>query len=349
MSDSEFVSFVKGLSDWMDLPFSNADMVGAEILLMAIAISAGLGILFKGPPVLFTFIAKIATVFYTKLNRAERSEKARRIRGGITFIIFMSAAFFLTGFLLRLIPTDTALPLHLWAEAFIIGASLGTSGIWFASRKALDVLDDPVTRRSQSQFLKALSKDDLHTDHHDMHELARKVMHFQAIALMRYLIMPAIIYGFFGLPALVMLVTLNALDYACAYKSEHARAFAKPIALIDGVLYFILARLTLFVMYLASILVPYASNKKIGQALNNRAQTKHKSNASLVLSAFAGAMNVTLGGPSTQEGTSTNMPWLGPDESSARVSLKDIARGSGFHLYCTVCVVLFWFAFIFAF
>jgi adenosylcobinamide-phosphate synthase len=112
-----------------------------------------------------------------------------------------------------------------------------------------------------------------------------------------------------GLPGVILYRLSNTLDAMWGYKSDRYRYFGWFAARLDDVLNYLPARLCA----LAYLLV----GNWEGASQSWRTQAKHcdSPNAGVVMSAGAGALNVSLGGRAVYDGVLTDKPelGLGPD------------------------------------
>ena len=334
----ELQEFLKDLSGFLDLPLTGTNMASAQIMLMAIGISALLGLVTKSKPLMVSFIGSMAGFFYKKLNREGRSERSKQVRGLITFILFTFASYFITLNLYLLIP-ETGLPLNSWFNALILGLCLTTSHSWFLGRKAVFDLDDEGLRKSEAPFYSKLTKDMI--DIKDPFQMGRVVVQFQAISIFKYLITPLLIYRLLGLEFVVVYTAITALDFSASFSNKASKNFGFLASKIDWLINFIPARIAMFLTYMIALLLPFTSEKGTREALSNNPNKWE--NSAVMMASFAGALKITLSGPAIQNDVSTNKPWQGPKDAPARVSLKKIAESSALNLYCTILILLFWF------
>lgn len=113
-----------------------------------------------------------------------------------------------------------------------------------------------------------------------------------------------------GAPLALAYKMINTLDSMIGYKNETYFYFGKIAARIDDVANFIPARLSVFIIAIAARLVGAKSLRAIKIAFLEGA--KHLSpNAGYPEAAFAGALDIKLGGPNYYHGRMVDKPYIG--------------------------------------
>lgn len=128
----------------------------------------------------------------------------------------------------------------------------------------------------------------------------------------------------------VLLRAANTLDACWGYKSARYLYFGRFAAKADDVLHFIPARLALIAIALAAPLV----KGRVGATLKTgwRHRRRHPSpNSAWGMAAFAGALGLRLGGPTTYAGITENNPYLGCGR--AALTAADIGRAQRLALW----------------
>jgi adenosylcobinamide-phosphate synthase len=121
-----------------------------------------------------------------------------------------------------------------------------------------------------------------------------------------------------GAPLAVTYKMVNTLDSMVGYKNDRYLKFGKVSARLDDIANFIPARLAVPVIALAAELLPARSGLV---ALKNAWQdgARHASpNSGYAEAAFAGVLNVRLGGPNTYHGRLVEKPFIGLDYGEAQ-------------------------------
>lgn len=116
-----------------------------------------------------------------------------------------------------------------------------------------------------------------------------------------------------GVPLALAYKMINTLDSMVGYKNDTYILFGRASARIDDVANFIPARLSILVISLGAFLI---STKRGSLAIKTGffQGSLHKSpNAGYPEAAFAGALNVRLGGPNTYHGARVEKPFIGKE------------------------------------
>ncbi|PID42120.1 MAG: cobalamin biosynthesis protein [Proteobacteria bacterium] len=128
-------------------------------------------------------------------------------------------------------------------------------------------------------------------------------------------------FALFGLPGVVLYRLSNTLDAMWGYRNERYRRFGWMAARVDDLLNFVPARLTaLSYALVGDVRLAMAAWRQQGG-------TWKSPNAGPVMSAGAGAINVSLGGGAIYHGRWQERPQLGP-ETGNRPSAESIGQAT---------------------
>lgn len=308
-----------------------------ESCLIAIALSTLLVLIPLRQPYLWNLIQHVAHFFYSKLNRANRTKKSRQVRGTIVSVFFLMTAFFATRFLFRFETND-----EYWfaLETGLLTLFLSSGYVWqrlfLASRQL-------AKKKSTENKLKNLIQEDLKKK--DLFSEARYWITFAAKSFERLFVSPLFYFLVFGLYGLILSSTVSALKFSCSYKNEYSRNFAYLINFIDGIVNFIPSRLASFITLFAALLSK-GSSFSSAVSLAHQAGKVRGINTGWILAVYAGALNVTLGGPALQEEKSTDQPWIGNSSASAKVEPRALNKALLLHFTSVLLVFLFMLAFL---
>jgi adenosylcobinamide-phosphate synthase len=262
-------------------------------------------------------IGNAITFFDNKLNREKRSNIERRVRGGITVLIMVSA----TGFIgVAVTWLSVHHPMGWVIELLLISILLAGRSLYDHVKTVAMALTEGLEpgRRAVSHIV---GRDPAHLDQHGV---ARASIESLAENLCDGVIAPVFWYLLLGFPGLLVYKTVNTMDSMIGYKNTKYRAFGMVAARLDDALNFIPARLTGLFLILAAFFAPTASPAKAFRAMM-RDSGKHKSmNAGWPEAAMAGALNIALAGPRRYSNTVVDDPWMG--DGSAKVTMQDIER-----------------------
>lgn len=113
-----------------------------------------------------------------------------------------------------------------------------------------------------------------------------------------------------GGPLAMAYRSVNTLDSMTGYRNEKYEMFGKASARLDDAANFLPARLSIPIIFLASLFLGFDAKGSLRTALRDR--LKHPSpNSAHPESAFAGALGVLLGGASRYDGVLKEKPLLG--------------------------------------
>lgn len=121
----------------------------------------------------------------------------------------------------------------------------------------------------------------------------------------------------------VFLRSINTLDACWGYKNDRYLLFGRVAARADDFVHYVPARLTLFVIAVVSFLTGGNPMKTLQTGLRDGAS--HPSpNSGYGMAAFAGALDLRLGGPTVYQGELENYPYWGTGR--AALIPEDIRR-----------------------
>jgi adenosylcobinamide-phosphate synthase len=128
-----------------------------------------------------------------------------------------------------------------------------------------------------------------------------------------------------GIPLAMAYKAVNTLDSMVGYRTERYFYFGKFAARLDDVANFIPARLTAFLMVIATFLVRL--NGGLALRVLRRDHANHISpNAGYPEATLAGAFGIRLGGPSVYFGKEVWKPYLGDDVTPVKITMLKEAR-----------------------
>jgi adenosylcobinamide-phosphate synthase len=147
-------------------------------------------------------------------------------------------------------------------------------------------------------------------------EVARAAVETVAENLVDGILAPLFFAALGGAPLALAFKMTNTLDSMVGYKNEKYRDFGKAAAGIDDVANFIPARVS--VLFIAAAAQIICKKGKLALRTGFRDGRKHASpNAGFPEAAFAGALEIQLGGPGTYHGRRIEKPHLGAEYGPA--------------------------------
>ncbi len=278
-------------------------------------------------------IGKPISFLDSRLNRAERGERALLVRGAMTVMIIVGLATAVGYGLSRLFQA----PVWGWmAEAVLVGILLAGRSLHDHVRRVAKGLRQDGLEGGRREIAHIVSRDPRSLDRHSV---ARSAIESLSENFSDGVVAPILFYLIFGLPGLLAYKAINTLDSMIAYKTAKYKSFGFAAAKLDDLANWLPARTSGGVVCLAACFTPTAY--PVGAArVMLRDAGKHKSpNGGWPEAAFAGALNIALGGPRTYPGGEVVGVWIG--DGRARLEPRDIDRSRALYI---VANLLIWFA-----
>ena len=280
-------------------------------------------------------IGKLIGFFDKKLNRHDRSNNSRMLRGLIVVILITSlsglSAVIITNLIIDLqfnwlieafIISILLAARSLYTHAHAVGIQLKNNGI-VAGRKAVSHL---VGRETKSL---------------DKHAVLRAAIESMAENFADGVVAPIFWYLLFGLPGLFIYKSVNTLDSMIGYKNIQYKDFGMVAARLDDILNLIPARIAGSLFILASVFIPTANPYNSLKIMWKFAGRHASPNAGWPEAAMAGAFDFALGGPrkytnSSNHDTISHTTWIG--DGRARLVINDLKNAE--RLYLMVNLIL---------
>jgi adenosylcobinamide-phosphate synthase len=302
------------------------------LLAAGLAVDAWLGdmpLLFSHVPHPIAVAGRAVAFFDRKLNRATRSEAARRGRGVVTVLTLVGGAAALGVVVARLCRGSFAgAILETWLIAVLVaqrslydhvaavGGALARGGV-VAGRDAVSHI---VGREPASL---------------DAYGVARAAIESLAENFNDGVVAPVFWYLVLGLPGLFAYKMANTLDSMVGHRTPRYRAFGWAAARFDDLVNLVPARLSGVLIAIAAVFSPAARPAR-AVAIMLRDAGKHRSpNAGWPEGAMAGALGLALAGPRRYAEGMVCDPWVG--EGRVQAAPADIARALA--LYTHACLL----------
>ena len=274
-----------------------------------------------------------AVAFFDKrLNRPDRSDRARRLRGLITVVVLVGAAVALgwavTGYL-RIV--------HLgWAiEALLVAVLLAQRSLFEHVAAVAHGLQEGGIEAGRQAVAKIVGRD---PDSLDEHGVARAAIESLFENFSDGVVAPAFWYLLLGLPGIFAFKTASTLDSMIGHRSPKYLQFGWAAARLDDVFSWIPARLSALIICAAAVALP-ETRAGHGLRVMLKDARKHRSpNAGWPEAAAAGALGLALGGPRAYGGAAAPEPWLG--DGRARATIADIAAALTLYLAAAACFAI---------
>ncbi|MBV8167441.1 MAG: cobalamin biosynthesis protein CobD [Alphaproteobacteria bacterium] len=264
-----------------------------------------------------------------RLNRVQRSDAERRLRGVLTVLLVVGLAAAVGWVVDDLArrwrwgwPIELALAAMLMAQRSLFDHVLRVE--WALRGEGLEA--------GRAAVALVVGRNPAFLDEH---AVARAAIESLAENFSDGVIAPLFWYLLLGPAGICAYKAINTLDSMIGHKTDRYLAFGMVAARLDDVANLIPARLSGLILMLAAIFVPRG---KPLAALTTmwRDAAKHRSpNAGWPEAATAGALDLSLAGPRRYHGELVSDPWIGPGR--ARAEPVDLKRG--LTLFALACVL----------
>jgi adenosylcobinamide-phosphate synthase len=275
-----------------------------------------------------TWVGAAISWLERRLNRPERSDRARLARGAIATFGLVAAAAAFGGLLAR---GFYALPHSSLLEALTVAVLLAQRELF--DRVAAVAASLPrglAAARTEVHHIVGRDPESL-----DEHGVARAAIESLAENFSDGVVAPALFFLALGLPGICLYKAANTLDSMIGHRSPRYLAFGRAAARLDDLLNLVPARLAGALLALAAAALPRMSARGAWAAMLRDASKHRSPNAGWPEAAAAGALGLALGGPRRYGGTLAPDIWLG--EGRARATASDIA--AALRLYCAACLL----------
>jgi len=302
------------------------------LLLAAMALDAYLGDMnrvfniIKHPVV---WIGELISFLDQKLNRENRSDASRTVRGAIVVLFIVSLCFIIG---LAVTWFGQNYPFGWIVELFLVISLIAQRSLFSYVRRVGIALKEQGLSGGRTAVSHIVGRD---PDQLDQHGVARAAIESLAENFGDAVVAPVFWYVLFGFPGLLVYKAVNTMDSMIGHKTERYKSFGFCAARLDDVLNLIPARLAGFWIFLGSFFIP-TSSPFTGFKTMFRDARKHRSpNAGWPEGAMAGTLDIALAGPRKYREGQANDPWIG--DGRARVLPKDIKRA--LQVYVAACLV----------
>jgi adenosylcobinamide-phosphate synthase len=303
------------------------------VLVGALLVDALLGdmpLLFRFVPHPVVLVGRAIAWFDIRLNREQRSERARRTRGIVTVLVLIVGAA-LAGTVIDLICRHVA---YGWLiELVIIAVLLAQRSLFQRVHAVGAALAEKGLHAGRQEVRHIVGRDPLSLD---VHGVARAGIESLAENFSDGVVAPVFWTALFGLPGLFVYKTANTMDSMIGHLSPRYRSFGWAAARFDDLLNLVPARLSGILITIAGALVPRARGLDAVRIMLRDAGKHRSPNAGWPEAAMAGALDLALAGPRRYAERVVDDPWIG--DGRARATPADLHRA--LILYSVACVLL---------
>lgn len=275
------------------------------------------------------WIGDLITFFDQKLNRENRSDLNRTIRGFVVVVIIVSLCGMI-GFLVSWFGQHY--PFGWAVELFLVISLIAQRSLFSYVRRVGLALKEGGLNEGRIAVSHIVGRD---PDQLDEHGVVRAAIESLAENFGDGVVAPVFWYVLFGFPGLLIYKAVNTMDSMIGHKSERYKAFGFSAARLDDILNLIPARLAGLWIFIGSFFVPTSSPFKSLKIMFRDARKHRSPNAGWPEGAMAGALDLSLAGPRKYREGQVNDPWIG--DGRARLLPKDIKRA--LQVYVAACLV----------
>ena len=312
-----------------------------RLVLVAIAMVANV-LLFGWPTIqqlfgidgLLNWLKRKMGVIERKFNRPNRS-KSTRVTRGFLYVFFWLGVLYATYLAYQNTVAQDAI-LASYVELALLTLLLPISHIWARTQGVYHAVKRGNHGRASElarHFWRRSGRPQ------DDHGILREAIEYLAIGYSRMIAAPMFGYLCFGLLGLLLVPMVALMDEHVGYRSKQYDAFGSWTARLHTIIQFVPARITAFFLMVVSVFVPKANPWRV-LACVARERGKVKSlNSGWPMAAYAGALDVSIGGPRLIVDAKVSDGWVGP--GSAKVQPEAVRRG--LYLYA-LSVGILWMA-----
>jgi adenosylcobinamide-phosphate synthase len=270
-------------------------------------------------PPLFALSKGAAAWLDRRLNRRNRKKRVLALRGAVVALLFVTA----TSGLGRLTDSAVAQP-QPYSWIVQIAALFLCAGLMQPLNILREIARDLKAKRAAGTLLRphiALP------EKADSHTVARRAVEWSALTLDIWFMGPLFWFALGGVRGAVLYTVIAGLCAAVAPEDENHKFFGLTARWIGAVLNLIPSALAALLIAFAATFVSKASPARaLIHAFKSRI-------GAWPVGAMAGALGVTLSGPPHG--------WIGPKDSSARLTPGDVERCALLHFVFFLCVMAF--------
>jgi len=264
-----------------------------------------------------------------KLNRLQRPEVDRVVRGAI-LVLVVGAAAGGTGWALTWL--SRANPYGWLVELALVISLVAQRGLFEHVRAVGRALRLDGVSSGREAVAHIVGRD---VKALDGHGVSRAAIESCAENFADGVVAPVFWYVLFGLPGMLVYKAVNTMDSMVGYRNARYQAFGRVAARTDDVLNLVPARLAAVFLALAAAFVPTASPGAAFATMIDDARKHRSPNAGWPEAAMAGALGLALAGPRRYEGAVVEGAWIGG--GSARAGPGDIDRA--LKVYAVACLI----------
>jgi adenosylcobinamide-phosphate synthase len=302
------------------------------LLILGLVLDAavgGMGPVFKILPHPVVLIGNAISWCDAKLNRDNRSNMDRAVRGFLTVLVIASAAAML-GWGVQWLTFHH--PFGWGVELFLVVSLLAQRELYTAVKRVMVALRENGVESGRTAVSQIVARDPAYLDEHGV---SRAAIESLAENFSDGVVAPVFWYVLFGFPGLLVYKTVNTMDSMIGYKNPKYAAFGFTAARLDDVLNLAPSRLSGLICAIAALFSGKANPARAFKTMWRDAPKHNSPNAGWPEAAMAGALGLALAGPRQYSQHAVNAPYMG--DGNAEATAVDIERA--LFLFAVACLV----------
>lgn len=209
-------------------------------------------------------------------------------------------------------------------QTLFLAFALTGGSVWFALLRLFFAMRDKKLSKGAYYNIAQSTRRNLSTA--DDYTITRNAMSYAAYSFDKGLVTPVFWYFLVGLPGAFMYAVLAAFTWRFG-KEGYTKGFGKVALLLEQLLGFVPHILSGALIALAGLFTPTGGMTRAMFSLLNPGCRSAYAEGGLPLTAMAYALDVSLGGPSTDlDGSVIKSGWIGPDKATAQLQIGHLKR-----------------------
>jgi len=226
----------------------------------------------------------------------------------VMFVLAIMYIFATCGFFGRLIYGIVA--------SYLVFSSISVKSLVQHARRVFDALEEGDLERARKFLSLMVSRD---TDEMGKEKIVTSTVESVSENFVDGVLSPMIYYAVFGIVGVAIFKTVSTFDSMIGYRNQRYELFGRFAARFDDVLNFIPARLSIVFIGLSCLILGFSFFEAI-RVFGKYRRAHPSPNSAHPMSAFAGALNLKLGGKTKYNGTFVNKPYIGDSKNTPEIN-----------------------------
>ena len=279
----------------------------------------------------------MGTAIYTLEPKFRRLQFSLAINGGLFCFLLVGVTFLLIYGIMQIAAViDPALAMGL--EIILIYTSLSARCLCKEAMGVYQALNQNDLSKAKRRVAMIVGRE---TQDLSSTGVAQAAVESVAENLVDGFIAPLFFAAIGGAPLALTYKMVNTLDSMVGYKNDQYYQFGKVSARLDDLFNYLPARLSIPIIALCAEIFAKGTFKRSLATVLNDGRNHTSPNAGLAEAAFAGALQVRLGGPNRYHGNIVTKPYIGKDFGP--VQTEDIKKACQLMLLAALgCTFMMW-------